>query len=149
MILKDSIIKTAEEKINELGAFLVDVTLTINNNITIYIDSFKGVTFNHCVTVSRYIEDRFDRDIEDYSLTVCSAGIESPFKVENQYKKNIGREVKVLLTDGKRCKGKILDYGEELILEVKKKTGRKSYNTEELLIPVNNIKETKLNINFK
>ena len=148
-MLKDSIIKTAEEKINDLGAFLVDVTLTINNNITIYIDSFKGVTFNHCVTVSRYIEDRFDRDIEDYYLTVCSAGLESPFKVENQYKKNIGKEVKVLLTDGKRYKGKILDYGEELVLEVKKKTGRKSYNTEELLIPANNIKETKLNINFK
>ena len=148
-MLKDSIIKTAEEKINDLGAFLVDVTLTINNNITIYIDSFKGVTFNHCVTVSRYIEDRFDRDIEDYSLTVCSAGLESPFKVENQYKKNIGKEVKVLLTDGNRYKGKILDYGEELVLEVKKKKGRKSYNTEELLIPANNIKETKLNINFK
>jgi ribosome maturation factor RimP len=148
-MLKDKIVKIAEEKIDELDAFLVGISITTNNNITIYIDSFKAITLDHCVLVSKYIEDRFDRDIEDYSLTVCSAGLDTPFKVNDQYKKNIGKEVNVLLIDGKRCKGKILDYGETLDLEVKKKKGRKKYSFEEVCIPINKIKETKLNINFK
>ena len=104
-MLKDKIVKIAEEKIDELDAFLVGISITTNNNITIYIDSFKAITLDHCVLVSKYIEDRFDRDIEDYSLTVCSAGLDTPFKVNDQYKKNIGKEVNVLLIDGKRCKG--------------------------------------------
>jgi ribosome maturation factor RimP len=103
------------------------------------------------LAISKYIEEHFDREVEDYELTVCSAGLDNSFMVDEQYQKNIGKEVGVLLKNGKRKKGVILSYDETLLLEVekKKKGSRKEYITEKVLIPKDEIKETKLKINFK
>jgi ribosome maturation factor RimP len=103
------------------------------------------------LAISKYIEEHFDREVEDYELTVCSAGLDNAFMVDEQYQKNIGKEVGVLLKNGKRKKGVILSYDETLLLEVekKKKGSRKEYITEKVLIPKDEIKETKLKINFK
>ena len=94
---------------------------------------------------------KFDREIEDYELTVCSAGLDNAFMVNEQYQKHIGKEVGVLLTNGRRKKGIILSYDDELLLEVekKKKGSRKEYITEQVNISKEEIKETKLKINFK
>ena len=119
------------------------------NNITIYIDSVEGVLVEDCLKVSRYFEENFDREIEDYGLTVCSSGLERPFVVAEQYKKNIGNEVKVLLKNGKRERGVILSYDNELILNVVKKDKQKKDIRSELHIAKEDIKETKLKINFK
>lgn len=45
------------------------------------------------------------REPEDYELEVGSAGLTAPFKVRGQYEKNIGNEVEVLATDGKKYRG--------------------------------------------
>tara|TARA_B100000287_G_scaffold418651_1_gene455913 strand:- start:690 stop:1145 length:456 start_codon:yes stop_codon:yes gene_type:complete len=151
MINKEDIRGVAQLRINEIGGYLVDVKVSRNNDITIFFDILDGVTLDHCLDVSKYIEERFDRDIEDYQLTVCSAGLDSPFLVPQQYQKNIGKEVKVLLKNGKREKGKIISYEEDLILEIfkKQKGTRNKYLKERILINKNDIKETKLKINFK
>ena len=95
--------------------------------------------------------ENFDREKEDYELTVCSAGLDTSFKVEEQYKKYIGHEVRVLLNNGRREKGIILAYDDNLILQTKKKKkgSRKEYINMEVIIPKKEIKETKLKINFK
>ena len=56
-----------------------------------------------------------------------------------------------MLTNGKRKTGLIISWDETLILEVikKKKGSRKEYITEQVNIPKEEIKETKLKINFK
>ena len=151
MITKEDIVNTVEPKIKELGGYLVEVKINTNNNITIYIDSVEGVLVEDCLKVSRYFEENFDRDIEDYGLTVCSSGLERPFVVAEQYKKNIGNEVKVLLKNGKRERGVILSYDNELILNVVKKNKDKQKKDirSELRIAKEDIKETKLKINFK
>ena len=151
MITKEDIVNTVEPKIKELGGYLVEVKINTNNNITIYIDSVEGVLVEDCLKVSRYFEENFDRDIEDYGLTVCSSGLERPFIVAEQYKKNIGNEVKVLLKNGKRERGVILSYDNELILNVVKKNKNKQKKDirSELRIAKEDIKETKLKINFK
>jgi len=97
------------------------------------------------------VEEHFDREVEDYELTVCSAGLDNSFMVDEQYQKYIGKEVGVLLTNGKRKTGIILSYDDTLILEVakKKKGSRKEYIIEEVSILKEEIKETKLKINFK
>ena len=41
----------------------------------------------------------------DFELTVASAGIGYPFKVEQQYAKNIGKKVEVNLKEGKNVAG--------------------------------------------
>ena len=151
MISKEEIKKVAEPKIKEQGGFFVDVKVNTANVITVFFDRMEGVQVEHCLLISKYIEGYFDREVEDYELTVCSAGLDNPFMVDEQYQKYIGKEVGVLLTNGKRKTGIILSYDESLLLEVvkKKKGNRKDYILEEVSIPKEEIKETKLKINFK
>ena len=152
MIAKEDIKKVAEPKIKELNGFFVDIKINTANVITLFFDRFDGVQVDHCLAVSKHIEEHFDREVEDYELTVCSAGLDNPFMVDEQYYKYNRKEVRVLLTNGKRKTGIILSYNDDLlILEVakKKKGSRKEYILEEVEIPQNEIKETKLKINFK
>ena len=151
MISKEEIKKVAELKIKKLGGYLVDVKVNTANVITVFFDRMEGVQVEHCLAISKYMEEHFDREIEDYDLTVCSAGLDNSFMVDEQYQKNIGKEVGVLLKNGKRKKGIILSYDETLLLEVekKKKGSRKEYIVEEVSVAKEEIKETKLKINFK
>ena len=152
MITKEEIIKVAESKIKELDGFVVDVKLNTANVITVFFDRLEGVQIDHCQAISKYIEEHFDRDVEDYELTVCSAGLDNPFVVEEQYHKYNGKEVGVLLINGKRKTGIILSYNDRVLtLEVakKKKGTRKEYVFEKVNILKSEIKETKLKINFK
>ena len=151
MISKEEIRKVAEPKIIEQGGFFVDVKVNTANVIIVFFDRMEGVQVEHCLLISKYIEEYFDREVEDYELTVCSAGLDNPFMVDEQYQKYIGKEVGVLLTNGKRKTGIILSYDESLLLEVvKKKKGSKKENIiQEVVIPKVEIKETKLKINFK
>ena len=151
MLTKENISKVAIERITELGGFLVDVKMNANNAITIHFDKNEGVLIEDCISITKHVESVFDRDDQDYELSVCSAGLSEPFKVREQYLKNIGKEVSIKLKDGKRKSGVIKFFDENLILEVlkKKKGSKKDYAIEEIIIPIDQIKETKLKINFK
>ena len=46
--------------------------------------------------------EEFDRETEDYSLTVTSAGLDQPFKVLKQFVKAVGKKVEVQLKGGKK-----------------------------------------------
>lgn len=154
MISKEAIKQVAESKIKELDGFFVDLKVNTANVITLFFDRMDGVQVEHCLEISKYIEEHFDRDIEDYELTVCSAGLDNPFVVDQQYYKYRGKEVRVLLKNGTRKKGIILSYeNNQLTLQVaNKKTGNKSKKNDskhEVIISRLEIKETKLKINFK
>ena len=153
MINKEDIIKVSKEKIEEIGGFFVDIKINLTNSISLYFDRIDGVSIDHCLQISRHIEQHFDRDIEDYDLTVCSAGLDKPFKVPKQYIKYIGHEVGVLLKNGIKYNGVILSLNDNILkLETLKKKKvnkkRKTYK-EELLINLLEIKETKLKIKWK
>jgi len=151
MLLKEEIKKYASEKALEINGFVVDVNISTNNIITIFFDKNNGVLVDDCLVISKYINEKFDKDIEDYELTVCSPGLTNPLKVKQQYIKNIGKEVSVKTNDGKRKTGILKKFETDLVLEVlkKKKGSRKDYVLEDITIPFEEIKETKLKINFK
>ena len=152
MILQEEIKKVAEAKIKQLDGFLVDLKVNTANVITLFFDRIDGVQVDHCLEISKHIEDYFDRDVEDYELTVCSAGLDNPFMVEEQYHKYNGHEVRVLLANGKRRKGVILSYEDDVLTlatKRKNKGAKKEYIVKEVVIPAIEIKETKLKINFK
>tara|TARA_B100001287_G_C22686330_1_gene533904 strand:- start:10310 stop:10720 length:411 start_codon:yes stop_codon:yes gene_type:complete len=122
MINKEDIIKVSKEKIEEIGGFFVDIKINLTNSISLYFDRIDGVSIDHCIQITRHIEQHFDRDIEDYDLTVCSAGLDMPFKVPNQYIKYIGHEVGVLLKTGIKYNGVILSLNDNILkLETLKK----------------------------
>jgi len=85
------------------GCFLVEVSVSKDNDIVLTIESENGkIELDDCVSLSRYFETKFDRESEDYSLTVSSAGLDQPFKVLKQYVKAIGTKVEVQLKGGKK-----------------------------------------------
>lgn len=108
MILKEDIEKIVADFIAGTDMFIVDVIVSASNVIQISIDSFSGIDIDACVQLSKCIEQHFDREVEDYELEVSSAGISLPFKVFQQYQKNIGKEVTVLLKDGKKLTGTLI-----------------------------------------
>ena len=151
MILKKEIEKIASVKAQELNGSIVDVTISSGNDIVVYFDKKGGVQIQECVTISKSINDYFDRDIEDYALTVCSPGLTNPFKIKEQYEINKGREVIVKKSDGKKVSGTIVSSDNQLTLAVKKKEkgSRNKYVFNDLIIPFDEIKETRLKIKFK
>lgn len=50
--------------------FLVDISVSPGNDITVEIDSASGVDIDACAAITRAVEAVFDRDAEDYSLEV-------------------------------------------------------------------------------
>ena len=85
------------------GCFIVDISVSKDNDIVLTIESEKGkIELDDCGSLSRYFETKFDREAEDYSLTVSSAGLDQPFKVFKQYEKALGSKVEVSLKGGKK-----------------------------------------------
>ena len=85
------------------GCFIVDISVSKDNDIVLTIESEKGkIELDDCVSLSRYFETKLDREAEDYSLTVSSAGLDQPFKVFKQYEKALGSKVEVALKGGKK-----------------------------------------------
>lgn len=85
------------------GCFLVDVSVSKDNDIVVTIESENGkIELDDCVALSRYFETKFDREVEDYSLTMTSAGLDQPFKVLRQFEKAVGTKVEVQLKGGKK-----------------------------------------------
>lgn len=89
--------------LEQMGCFLVEVTVSAANDIEIVIEKAEGtVDMDDCAAVDRFIHERFSQDDEDYSLTVSSAGLDRPFKVLRQYEKAVGSRVTASFKGGKR-----------------------------------------------
>lgn len=110
--------------------FLVDLKISKDNVIEIFVDAMQGVNIQTCIQVSRDIEARFDREEEDFELTVSSAGIGYPFKVDGQYQKNIGKTVEIKFKNNTKLQGILkafdeksvcIEYEEKKVLEGSKK----------------------------
>ncbi|MBN1183282.1 MAG: ribosome assembly cofactor RimP [Bacteroidales bacterium] len=153
MLNKSDIDKLATGCINE-KSFIVDLTVNNANQIKVYIDSFEGISIEECVRISRCIEGQLDREKEDFSLEVSSAGLTLPFKVPQQYKKHMGKDVEVITHEGIKHKGKLQSFdGKNIELELikgKKKAKKNVPENEDLVkkIALEDIKSTTLIINF-
>lgn len=128
---KDLIIKSIEPAVNQRGCFIVDVSLSRDNDIVLTVEKEVGeMDLEDCVAINDAFLAIFDKDAEDYSLTVSSAGLDQPFKVEIQYRKAIGSSVSVLLKGGRKLVGVLtgadpegisLRYSRKEVQEGKKK----------------------------
>ena len=158
MISKKTVLKLIDERIEELanGLFVVDLTISATNVIHVEIDKHEGnVSVSDCMSVSRNVEHNLDREEEDFELHVSSAGLDKPFRVPAQFAKNIGREVKVVLLDGTKKTGELKSANtKELVLETTRNEKPEGKKKKELIVehhvlPMDQIKETKIVISFK
>ena len=114
MITAEALGGTIAGYLEEKGLFLVDIEISKDNDITIAIESSEGdVKIENCVDIDHIVAGVFDRDVEDYSLTVTSAGLDQPFKVLQQYQKFVGSEVEVVVKGGGKMKGVLSSATEE------------------------------------
>jgi len=123
MIDKVKIAELVNEKLTD-DQFLVEVTVSSSNVIHVMVDSDTGISINQIVEISRFIESNLDREVEDFELSVFSAGLSEPFSLVRQYKKNIDKEIDVLLTNGQKLTGILKradDQGIDLEVTTKEK----------------------------
>ena len=110
------IIDAINDEIVARGCFLVDVTVSKDNDIVMTVESESGkIELDDCVSLSRYFETKFDREVEDYSLTVSSAGLDQPFKVFKQFVKAVGTKVEVSLKGGKKMVASLVEADQESV----------------------------------
>lgn len=155
MISKDIIAHIIEEYTKDTTYYLVDAKISMDNRILVEIDNFDGVSIGFCKDLSKHIESKLDRDVEDFELEVSSAGLTSPFKVLKQYEKNIGNEVEVLTTSGIKKRGILKDFDTEKITLTEEKKiipeggKRKKTIQEDTEILFDKIKSTTYIFKFK
>ena len=149
MITVDRVEKLVKPKVFEIGGFLVSVKVSVQNEIQVFVDKKEGISINECLHISRFIEEELDREIEDFQLLVSSPGLNKAFIVEEQYLKNIGKEVEIKLKDGKKLQGKLIAFDDYVtILTIKKGKKKKQLEKHEETISFSQIKETKLVVKF-
>ena len=133
--------------------FLIDLSINEANKILVTLDGDKGVTLQDCIDISRAIEHNLDREEQDFSLEVASAGVSTPLKLERQYKKNIGRTLKVK-TNSEIIEAELIEVNDKLIVlswtarEPKKIGKGKETVLKKQEIPYEEIKEAVVTINF-
>jgi ribosome maturation factor RimP len=124
MIDKTALEQVINEALEGSKLYLVTLQVSKDNVIDIALDSDEDITIDDCVAVNDAVHAAFDRDEEDYELTVGSYGITSPLLLPRQYRKNVGYEVEVLTADGRKLKGVLADADDEgftLSMTVKRK----------------------------
>lgn len=105
MITEERVKDIVKQHIQGTEVFLVEVAVRPGNVIRVQVDQPGGISIDACVEISRHLNRELDRDVEDFSLEVSSPGIGKPFRVKQQYDKNIGHKIEVVLEDGTRMKG--------------------------------------------
>jgi ribosome maturation factor RimP len=151
--LKEKVEQLIAEGIEGTDIFVVKLTVSSSNDINVLLDSDSGLSLADCRTVSRAIEFNLDREEEDFSLTVASAGIGEPL-VLRQYMKNVGRKVTVTLNEGEVIEAKMIAANDQNIeLEwksrEKKPTGKgKITVVNKRIIEHRDIKQTIVLITF-
>ncbi len=94
--------------------FLIDFSVDGNNHIKVVIDGDHGVLVEDCMFISRAIEHNLDREAQDFSLEVMSAGATSPLIHNRQYKKNLNRVLEVR-THQEKIEGTLAEATEDTI----------------------------------
>ena len=105
MIDKTVVTKAVEEWLQKGDYYLVDVEMTADDRIVIEIDHADGVWIEDCADLSRFLQEKLGDELGDYELEVGSAGIGQPFKVVQQYRTHVGKDVEVLAKDGQKVQG--------------------------------------------
>jgi ribosome maturation factor RimP len=132
--------------------FLVEIKIKPTNNVKIFIDGDQGVTIEKCISWNRALYRKIEETNlfpnGDFSLEVSSPGVDEPLKLFRQYKKNIGRSVEVILKDGIKVTGKMIDVQEAAITVEETKGKNKKKEVLQHVFPFDNIKSTKIQTVF-
>lgn len=156
-MIMDTQVSTIEKMVEDILAddpahFLVEIKIKPTNNVKVFLDGDNGITIEKCISINRALYKKIEEAAlfpgDDFSLEVSSPGLDEPLKMFRQYKKNAGRLVEVLLKEGIKVEGKLLEVQEnEIVVEETKGKNKK----KEVIVhrfPFDAIKSTKIQIVF-
>ena len=116
-----------------------------SRKVTIHLDSDDGLNIDTCSHVSkRLVEILDEQDVLDgaYTLEVSSPGLDQPLFLPRQYKKNLGRMVKVVTVDKVIHLGRLEHISDNNIeIEVQKGKGKKK-TSETITLELSEISKT-------
>lgn len=155
MELSTEIRQLAEGLLSSPAFFVVDVVVSVKRKpgkILVVLDGDQGVNIEDCAELSRKLSDALDSTtlVEDnYTLEVTTPGLDQPLKLSRQFRKNIGRVLKVKQVDETRStEGRLSAVDETSItLSTTSGKGKKSEPTE-VVIPFSSIEKAFVTISF-
>ncbi len=157
MIDKKAIEDIVNSQLEDNPLFLVEVKVSPQNRIRVFIDGDQGVSIDDCKKLSRHLESALDRDIEDFELEVSSVGVGAPLQQRRQFRNNTGRMLSVILNDQSVVRGRLVEVSqEEIVLEKEKPLkGKKKAREPEtdaadrVAIPFEDIDRAKVEVSFR
>lgn len=153
MDLEAEIRKIAEEKLTD-GQFVVDIVVTSRKGpkkVMVIADADQGFSIDDCAEMSRHLSKILDERnlIEDsYMLEVTTPGVDFPLKLNRQYRKNIGRSLKVKSKNG-TVEGKLTLVSDDSITLEKETGSGKKKEISSLIIPIADIDKAFVLVSFK
>lgn len=154
MDLTDKIKQLAESKLADESQFLVDVVVSSRKGPTkvlVILDGDNGISIDHCADISRELSKAFDETgliDENYTLEVSTPGLDQPLKMIRQYKKNIGRSLKVRHQD-QTTEGKLVEVSDERIVLSQEIGSGKKKEIKAIEIPFSAIEKAFVMVSFK
>lgn len=153
--MREKVAQLLESALEEnKSLFLIDLNISEDNQIRVILDGDKGVTVEDCMVVSRAIEHNIDREEYDFSLEVMSAGVSEPLTLPRQYKKNLGRTLKIRTKNDEKIEGELTAINEDGITlkwsaREPKPVGKGKVTVhKEATLPYKDIMEAKVMITF-
>lgn len=155
MDLKDFVEKVALSSLKDESYFIVDVIVkgvSGKTKILVLLDSDSGFNIDDCADLSRAISNEMEAEAimdDPYLLEVSSPGLDHPLKLKRQYQKNVGRELKLVLTDSSIVKGKLIEVCENTIKFEKEVKEKKKIGSELVEINFDTIEKANVLVSFK
>jgi len=150
VIEEKQVVRLVDEFLKGTNKFLVEVVIRPTNLITVFIDGDNQVSIEDCQRLNRHLEQHMNREMEDFELTVSSAGLDRPLKVLRQFKKRMGMELEVVTLTGEKTSGILLNLGKDGI-EIEKEImiTKKVKEKKKIFFPFKEIRTVKEVITIK
>lgn len=157
MKLEERIIELANSFLKDDSFFIVDViskAASGRQKILVLLDGDNGVNIDDCASLSRQLGHHLEENEimeHAYVLEVSSPGLDHPIKLPRQFRKNVDRNFKLVLKEGKVIKGRLKEAnGEDLLLELESSTKKKkSEEPSELKVAMSEIEKANVLVSFK
>lgn len=160
MAFKEQIETFLEPLLEDGKYFIVDIQFKPvrgSQKVLILLDSDEGITIQECADISRQLGDALEAEevVETaYTLEVSSPGLDQPLRLPRQFRKNVGRDLKVTSNSGEILTGTLVEAKEEsIVLQLPPLKKKNKANEEEPNlrpeIALENITKAIVQVSFK
>lgn len=155
MDLTEEIKRIAVSKLKDPSQFLVEVVVSSRKGpmgkVVVIVDGDNGVNIDDCAAISREVSAALDDSglmDENYLLEVSTPGLDHPLKLTRQYKKNVGRKLKVKRADT-IIEGTLTEVTEDMITLNQETGSGKMKELKTITVPFSEIEKAFVLVSFK